>query len=61
MLKSRKTDKHIYYINGSYLLGEKYDEYTIDSVHPNDLGFNVLASNLKKELEKIMKEEDKNE
>ena len=59
--KLRETDKHIYYINGSHLLGEKYDEYTIDSVHPNDLGFHVLASNLKIELEKILKEEDKNE
>ena len=59
--KLRESDKHIYYINGLYLLGEKYDEYTIDSVHPNDLGFYVLASNLKIELEKILKEEDKNE
>lgn len=59
--KLKETDKHIYYINGSLLLGDKYDEYTIDSVHPNDLGFNMLASNLKLELDNIMKEENKNE
>lgn len=49
----QKEDHHIYYINGSKLLGKKYDEYTVDSIHPNDLGFSVLAKNLKKELKNI--------
>ncbi|MCU0878425.1 MAG: SGNH/GDSL hydrolase family protein [Pirellulaceae bacterium] len=31
-------DKHLYYIEGEHLLGDD-DEGTVDSSHPNDLGF----------------------
>ena len=57
-----KTDSHIYYVDGRKLFGEDYDEYTVDSIHPNDYGFMVLANNLLKELKLIFnKEENKNE
>lgn len=51
------NDDHIYYINGQKLLGKKYDEYTIDSIHPNDLGFMKIAESLEKELKKIINKE----
>ncbi|MCM1260364.1 MAG: SGNH/GDSL hydrolase family protein [Prevotella sp.] len=53
-----KKDHHIYYINGAKLLGDDYHEYTVDSIHPNDLGFKKMASHLEKEFKKIMKKED---
>ena len=54
----RKVDHHLYYIDGRKLLGSPYDEYTIDGIHPNDLGFKQIANNLEKEFKKIMKKED---
>lgn len=59
--KLRKTDSHLYYVDGRKLFGEDYHEYTVDSIHPNDYGFMVLAVNLLKELNKILKKEKKNE
>lgn len=47
-----ENDNNLYYVDGSKILGEKYDELTIDAIHPNDLGFMVIAD----ELEKIIKE-----
>ena len=46
-------DHHLWYINGSTLLGENYHEYTIDSIHPNDLGFMKIADNLEIAINKI--------
>lgn len=57
--RKRKLDKHVYYINGSNLLGDKYDEYTIDSIHPNDLGFMKIADNLEIEINKILRQIEK--
>ena len=36
-------DKHIFLLDGSTILGEDYDECTVDGVHPNDIGFMRLA------------------
>lgn len=52
-----KKDNHIYYINGSTLLGKKYDEFTIDSIHPNDIGFWMIAKGMEKNIKKILKRE----
>ena len=49
----RKNDQNIWYINGSLLLGKDYSEYTIDSIHPNDLGFMKIADGLEKAIVKI--------
>lgn len=57
--KYRKNDLHLYYINGKKLFDKNYADYTVDSIHPNDLGFNVLATSLEKELKKILKKEEK--
>jgi hypothetical protein len=39
-------DKHIHFVDGSVLLGENFDECTVDGVHPTDLGFMRIADNL---------------
>ena len=39
-------DRHIYFLDGSTILGEDYDECTVDGVHPNDLGSMRIADAL---------------
>ncbi|MEA3462184.1 MAG: SGNH/GDSL hydrolase family protein, partial [Bacteroidota bacterium] len=40
LVEERKTagDKNIYFLDGSTMLGDDYDECTVDGVHPTDLG-----------------------
>lgn len=47
-------DKHIYFVDGSEILGKEYDECTVDGVHPNDLGSKKIADALKPHLESIL-------
>jgi hypothetical protein len=46
--------KHIYYIEGEHLLGDDY-EGTVDSSHPNDLGFVRQADAMEKVLRPLVK------
>jgi hypothetical protein len=55
--RMRKNDTHLYYINGQRLITDSYDECTIDSIHPNDIGFWQITNNLEKEIKKIIKKE----
>lgn len=48
-------DNNIYYIDGREILGENYHEYTIDTIHPNDLGFMKMADYLEIKFKNIMK------
>lgn len=41
-----KGDMNIYFCDGSNLLGEDYEECTVDRVHPTNLGFYRIAENL---------------
>ena len=54
-----KVDHHLYYINGQKLMGEEYYEYTVDNIHPNDLGFMQIANSMEKEIKEIFKKEEK--
>lgn len=47
-------DKHIYFLDGSTVLGEDYDECTVDGVHPNDLGSFRIAEVLEPVIEAIL-------
>jgi hypothetical protein len=40
-------DQNLTFVDGSALLGENWDECTVDGVHPNDLGFMKMAEGLK--------------
>lgn len=39
-------DNRVFFCDGDRLLGERYDECTVDGVHPNDLGFTRMAESL---------------
>ena len=40
-------DKNVYFIDGeSFFMGQWLDSCTVDSVHPNDLGFSMMAESI---------------
>ena len=43
-------DKNIYYIDGSTLLGNDFNEKTVDGVHPNDYGFASIARTIETKI-----------
>lgn len=48
-------DKNVYFIDGGeYLKGYACDDFILDGIHPNDLGYYVMASNIQKYLEVII-------
>jgi lysophospholipase L1-like esterase len=49
-----ENDANLHFIDGSVLLGDDYSEFTIDSIHPNDLGFMKIANGLETEIIKIL-------
>lgn len=48
------NDKNIHYIDGSILLGTDYHEFTVDTIHPNDLGFMAIANSLENRIRKLL-------
>jgi hypothetical protein len=47
-------DRHIRFVDGSQLLGERWDECTVDGVHPNDYGFMRMADSLEPFLKEAL-------
>lgn len=48
-------DRNVYYIDGSTLFGtDEYDSCTVDSCHPNDLGFYKMAKTIYPILKKAL-------
>jgi len=47
-------DKHIHFLDGFTILGEDYDECTVDGVHPNDLGSMRIANALHPAIENVL-------
>ena len=56
LVKERRSagDKHIHFLDGSTILGDYYDECTVDGVHPNDLGSMLIADALQPVIESIL-------
>ncbi|MHB9133179.1 MAG: SGNH/GDSL hydrolase family protein [Armatimonadota bacterium] len=52
----RAGDRRISFLDGSGLLGENFDECTVDSVHPTDLGFMRMADGLTPVVREILRE-----
>jgi len=50
----QQGDRALFFQDGSELLGEGFDECTVDGVHPNDLGFMRMADSLEPVLRKIV-------
>lgn len=49
-----KTDKNIHFVDGSDVFGPDFYEYTVDGVHPNDLGAMKLADFYYDEIKKYL-------
>ncbi len=47
-------DKNIYFLDGSEILGDDYDECTVDGSHPTDLGSARIADALLPAIEEIL-------
>jgi len=47
-------DKNIYFLDGSEILGDDYDECTVDGTHPTDLGSARIADALLPAIEEIL-------
>ena len=56
LVETRKNagDKYIYFLDGSEILGEDYDECTVDGVHPTDLGSLRIAGAIQSAVESIL-------
>lgn len=48
-------DMHITFFDGSTLLGDDYEECTVDGVHPTDLGFIRMAEGLAPTFQQLLK------
>ncbi len=47
VLERRKAgDENLHFLNGNDLWDESFDEYTVDGIHPTDLGFWKMAEGL---------------
>ena len=48
-------DQNVYYIDGeSFFLGKYENECTMDGVHPNDLGFTLMADGIESTIRRIL-------
>lgn len=54
MDKKKSGDNNIYFYNGNDLMDEYFDEYTVDFIHPTDLGFFKMAEKLFPLLKEIL-------
>ena len=49
-------DKNVYYIDGeTFFLGKWEDECTMDGVHPNDLGFTLMADGIEAVIRRALR------
>ena len=58
--RRRKGDQNILLVEGFELLGPKFADGFVDSVHPNDLGFLAMAEGLQPYLARVLKVSGKN-
>ncbi|MEH7011042.1 SGNH/GDSL hydrolase family protein [Neobacillus niacini] len=50
----RNGDQNLTFVDGSALLGENWNECTVDGVHPNDFGFMKMAEGLEGIMETVL-------
>lgn len=48
-------DEAIYFLDGYTLWGEDFDEYTVDFIHPTDLGFYFMGERLESVIKEILR------
>lgn len=50
-------DKHVYYIDGeTFFLGRYENDCTVDGVHPNDMGYNLMADGIEAVIRRALRE-----
>lgn len=56
LVEERKNqgDANIYFLNGHDLMDEYFDEYTVDFIHPTDLGFWKMAEGFYKVIKELL-------
>ncbi len=52
--KQKSADHNLYFMNGKDLFPEQYQEFTVDVIHPTDLGFYFMAENLIPVIKEIL-------
>jgi lysophospholipase L1-like esterase len=52
--RRKAGDQQIYFLDGSAVLGDDYDECTVDGSHPTDLGSARIADALHSAIEEIL-------
>jgi lysophospholipase L1-like esterase len=54
--KYQSIGEEVYFLDGSKFFKGNFTEYTVDGVHPNDLGSMEIAKSYYKEIKKILKD-----
>ncbi|MCQ2354556.1 MAG: SGNH/GDSL hydrolase family protein [Clostridia bacterium] len=55
-------DKNVYYIDGeTFFLGKFENECTMDGIHPNDLGFTLMADGIESVIRRALRNKEKND
>lgn len=50
-----ENDKNVYFIDGAFMFPERYRGFcSVDTVHPNDLGFHFMAESIGSLIERII-------
>lgn len=52
--EQQKQDKNIHYVDGYDVFGDDYFEYTVDGIHPNDIGSMKLAEFYLKKIKEFL-------
>lgn len=60
-MRRKAGDSNIYFVSGKELWDEDFDEYTVDFIHPTDLGFYKMAEKLTEIIQEILNENTANE
>ncbi|MBQ4630110.1 MAG: hypothetical protein IJB70_03900 [Clostridia bacterium] len=47
-------DRNVYYVDGEEFWGDRWDSCSVDCLHPNDLGFMLMADRMEKTIKPLL-------
>ncbi|MEG2288181.1 MAG: chorismate synthase, partial [Ruthenibacterium sp.] len=56
--RTQKGDDRLFFLSGETLLGDDWHEFTVDGMHPNDLGFYRIAQALAKPIVALLRQNE---